>query len=583
MLIMKQILILASILTILAHCAKLKSTFISKKAEPDWWTHSIVYQIYPRSFKDSDNDGIGDLQGIIQKLNYLADLGVDAIWLSPIYKSPMVDGGYDISDYEAIAEEYGTLDDFKELLSKAHNLGLKIIMDFVLNHSSDLHEWFTKSVTRETGFEDFYIWNDGILDEEGNKQPPNNWLSLWDNSAWEWNEIRQQYYFHQFSKQQPDLNYRNHLVRQAMENVLIYWLDLGVDGFRVDALPHLYEDELLRDEPVINSDVPNSYNSLNHTYTKEQPETFEYMYNLRDIMDNYTQRVGGDTRIFMTECSSPVELINKYYGNGTRLGAHFSFNFNFLALNENSTAKDIYIEAAEWYTTINITYTLNWLTGNHDNHRVASRVGSKNVDAYNMLIAFLDGVTVTYMAEEIGQENGEVTCEEGQDPSAIGNCTTFAQVSRDFERTPFQWDSSVNAGFNQGTKPWLPVGSKYLETNLAAQVDDENSHYNIYKTMIGLKPLLQSNELISLAYDENDGVFSASRVSLDPSKPKYVFIYNVNVTKYAPRYAGYNIMLKSGNLDVQPGKLLILKPGDAVILELENDGDDSDVDVKLGQ
>ncbi|KAK4887008.1 hypothetical protein RN001_003279 [Aquatica leii] len=451
----------------------------------DWWKHAVFYQIYPRSFKDDNNDGIGDLKGISSKLDHLKDVGVTAAWLSPIYESPQVDQGYDISNFTNLDKDYGTYQDFDNLVQKAHSLGIKIIMDFVPNHSSDKHIWFTKSEAREEGYEDFYVWKDG---KNGN--PPNNWLSNFKYSAWAYSEKRNQYYLHQFAIQQPDLNYRNPLVVQEMKNVLKFWLDRGVDGFRMDAVPYIFEDDQFLDEPLSNLNVSkDDYKYLNHIYTSDHPQTFDMIYEWRQFLDDYTTEHGGDDRVIMTEAYTNITNTMKYYGNNTMIGAHFTFNFQLITkINAASNAVDIVNAIQEWLTNIPAQYTSNWVLGNHDNHRVATRFGPQNVDGFNILTALLPGILVTYNGEEIGQEDGEVSWEEGKDPGACnGLKENFNQSSRDFERTPFQWDDTVNAGFNIGNKTWLPVSEKYKETNLKIQISKNNSHYNIYKQVVELR------------------------------------------------------------------------------------------------
>lgn len=261
------------------------------KAE-EWWKTATFYQIYPRSFKDSDNDGVGDLQDIISKLEHLKDAGVTAAWLSPIYSSPQVDQGYDISNFTDIHYEYGTLDDFDQLVAKAKTLGIRVVLDFVPNHSSDQHVWFQKSENREPGYEDYYVWRDGT--PQGG--PPNNWISVFKYAAWEFSEVRQQYYLHQFAKEMPDLNYRDPGLVQEMKDVLKFWLDRGVDGFRIDAIPHMFEDVNMPDEPL--SGDPNAqeweYGYLNHIYTKDQDETFDMVYQFREFVDAYAESTGRD-------------------------------------------------------------------------------------------------------------------------------------------------------------------------------------------------------------------------------------------------------------------------------------------------
>lgn len=237
----------------------------------DWWQSSIIYQIYPRSFLDSDGDGVGDLRGITSKLHYLADTGIQTIWLSPIYQSPMVDFGYDISDFRAIHYEFGTMADFDDLIAEAYRLGIRVLLDLVPNHSSDQCEWFRRSVARDPDYEDYYVWHDGLPDAYGGPpRPPNNWLSVFHGSAWTWHPQRGQFYLHQFTKEQPDLNYRNRMVVHEMEDVMAFWLDRGVAGFRVDAVNHLFEAEDLRDEPVSGRvPDPQDYEYLHHYYTRD--------------------------------------------------------------------------------------------------------------------------------------------------------------------------------------------------------------------------------------------------------------------------------------------------------------------------
>lgn len=236
----------------------------------DWWQHTVFYQIYPRSFKDSNNDGIGDLKGITDKLEYLKETGIGATWLSPIFESPMIDFGYDISNYKKIHYEYGTMEDFDELIAKANELGIKVILDFVPNHTSDQSEWFIKSVNREPGYEDYYVWRDGLVAGGGDAVPPNNWVSVFYGSAWTYHPVRKQFYLHQFTKEQPDLNFRNPKVRDEMKQELRFWLEKGVDGFRIDAVNHLFEDEEFRDEPASGRETdPLNYDFLDHIYTKD--------------------------------------------------------------------------------------------------------------------------------------------------------------------------------------------------------------------------------------------------------------------------------------------------------------------------
>lgn len=366
----------------------------------DWWQHTVFYQIYPRSFKDSNGDGIGDLRGITSQLQYLADTGISATWLSPIFQSPMVDFGYDISDYKAIQPEYGTMQDFEELIDTAYNLGIKVVLDFVPNHSSDQHEWFLKSAAKEPGYEDFYVWHDGVLQDNGTRSPPNNWQSVFYGSAWQWHEGREQFYLHQFTKEQPDLNFRNPKVVQAMDNVLLFWLNKGVAGFRIDAVNHLFEDEALQDEPLsAKTQDPLSYDYTRHIYTRDLPEVLQMVQHWRKLLDDFSAKhPEGPTRIMMTEAYAGLTQLADYYEDesGTK-GSHLPFNFHFITdVKGDSDARDYVYNVEKWLIYMPRGHAANWVMGNHDNPRVASRFGPASVDAMNMLLLTLPGVAVTY-------------------------------------------------------------------------------------------------------------------------------------------------------------------------------------------
>lgn len=372
----------------------------------DWWEFGNYYQVYPRSFRDSDGDGIGDLNGVTEKLQYLKDIGFTGAWLSPIFKSPMVDFGYDISDFYAIHPEYGTMEDFKNLLKKAKEVGIRIILDFVPNHTSDECEWFQKSVNREPGYEDFYVWHNGTIDANGNRQPPNNWKSAFRYSAWEWNDQRQQYYFHQFSIKQADLNFRNPLVVAKMKEVMRYWLDMGISGFRIDALPFMFEiapdaDGNLPDEPIIN-DIsvcpdPEDWCHLNHTYTQNQPESIEMVYQFRELTTQYKKDHGGETRLLLTEGYTTFENLMLYYGNGQRNGSMIPFNFYFMQnIFKTTTAEEIKNLITRWLDSMPKDVLANWLLGNHDNPRYSTRLGEGRRDLFTILIQTLPGNAVTY-------------------------------------------------------------------------------------------------------------------------------------------------------------------------------------------
>lgn len=332
----------------------------------DWWEKTIFYQIYPRSFMDSNNDGIGDLNGITSRLQHLKDAGIGATWLSPIFQSPMADFGYDIANYTAIHSEYGTMEDFHDLMREAKSLGIKVILDFVPNHTSDMCDWFIKSMKREPGYEDYYIWHDGIPNAESRiPNPPNNWPSVFYGSAWTYNEERQQYYLHQFTKNQPDLNFRNPKVVKEMENVLKYWLSKGVDGFRIDAINHLFEDPELEDEPTSgNTADKNLYDYTTHVYTKDLPESYEMVYSWRKLLDEWKKNRGGETRIIMTEAYADIKNTMRFYESDDtkRQGAHIPFNFGLLTdIKDDSQAGDYVFSINKWMSYMPHDKTANWV------------------------------------------------------------------------------------------------------------------------------------------------------------------------------------------------------------------------------
>jgi alpha-glucosidase len=353
-------------ITVLLLVAYLSCTFAAK----DWWETATFYQIYPRSFKDSDGDGIGDLNGVRQKLPYFKEIGVTAFWLSPIFTSPMKDFGYDISDFYDIQPEYGTLADFDLLVGEAKNQGIKVILDFVPNHSSDKSEWFERSERREAGYEDFFIWHSGKPNPNNVSAPlpPNNWLSVFRFGAWKWSPIRQQFYYHLFLAEQPDLNYRNPAVVVEMKKVLKFWLDRGVDGFRVDSIACMFEipaDEEgnYPDEPLSgNSLDPESHAYLNHIYTIDRPENYDMVYQWRELLDEYKLQHGGDTRVMMTESYGSTESVMLFYGDGQRKGAQMPFNFQLLTgVNNDSTAADYKRIVDEWLTKMPADSSPNWV------------------------------------------------------------------------------------------------------------------------------------------------------------------------------------------------------------------------------
>lgn len=367
----------------------------------EWWQNGLFYQIYPRSFKDSNGDGVGDLKGIIEKLPYLKELGIDGAWLSPIFKSPMVDHGYDIEDFYSIDPLFGTNADAEELFKKAKELGIKIILDFVPNHTSNQSQWFLKSIDKHPEYKDYYIWHDGKRLPSGERLPPNNWVSVFYGSAWTWNAKRQQFYLHQYAKEQPDLNFRNPKVVEEMKNVLRFWLKKGAAGFRIDAISHLYEDAHFPDEPPSNlTNDPLSYEYLRHDYTKDLDEVYEMVYQWRELTDKWQIDNGGDSRILMSEAYVNLTEWPRYFAsrnNKSRLGAQMPFNFNpLMLLKMNSTANDFQKVINDVIASVANGTRLNWVMGNHDRARYGSRFGAEKIDSVLTLVMTLPGIAVTY-------------------------------------------------------------------------------------------------------------------------------------------------------------------------------------------
>ncbi len=442
-----------------------------------WWQTSIIYQIYPRSFQDSNGDGIGDLPGIIQRLDYLQQLGVGVIWISPIYPSPMADFGYDVADYCDIHPIFGTLDDFDRLLNAAHARGLKVVLDLVPNHTSDIHPWFVASRSSRTHPKrDWYIWRDPA--PEGGV--PNNWLSVFGGSAWEWDALTGQYYLHSFDVRQPDLNYRHPDVLPAMLNVVRFWLDRGVDGFRVDVITRLLKDAEFHDAPINpNWNGIDPYDSLLDSRIKNLPQVHGIIKEMRRLLDQYPDRMMvGETYLPLTE-------VVKYYGDSLD-ECHMPFNFRLIFLEWQAQVIRDYIRTFE--ASLPQDAWGNWVLGNHDRPRIASRIGTAQARVANMLLLTLRGTPTTYCGEEIGMVNGEIPSNFIQDPPALKQPAIAHIIGRDPERTPMQWDASPNAGFTLASaNPWLPVASNFVECNVAQQQIDSGSMLNLYRALARIR------------------------------------------------------------------------------------------------
>lgn len=439
-----------------------------------WWQKGIIYQIYPRSYQDSDSDGVGDLRGIISRLNYLQALDIKAIWISPVFSSPMADFGYDISDYCGIHPLFGSMQDFEELLQEVHSRDMKLILDLVPNHTSSEHPWFLESrSSRDNPKRDWYLWQDALPDGT----EPNNWLSVFGGSAWEWDEKTKQYYYHAFLKEQPDLNWRNPEVQEAMFQVMRFWLDKGVDGFRVDVMWHMIKDEGLRDNPQNPDYEPHmaTYEQLIPAYSTDQPEVHDIVRRMRQVTDHYKERV------IIGEIYLPIHRLVTYYGKDNK-GAHLPFNFQLLTLPWDSTQISSAIDQYEG--ALPPEGWPNWVLGNHDQPRIISRVGKEQARVAAMLLLTLRGTPTIYYGEEIGMKDVPIPPEEVQDPQGLN--MPGLNLSRDPARTPMQWDNSKNAGFTDN-KPWLRLPENYGRTNVKVQQDDPFSMLTLYRRLIKLR------------------------------------------------------------------------------------------------
>jgi alpha-glucosidase len=439
-----------------------------------WWQSGVLYQIYPRSFQDTNGDGVGDLEGILARLPHLVELGVDALWLSPIFPSPMADFGYDIENYTDIAPLFGSLADFDALLAATHRHGLKLLLDLVPNHTSDRHPWFLNSRrSRDDPQRDWYIWRDPAP----GGGPPNNWMSEFGGSAWQLDERTGQHYYHAFLKQQPDLNWRNPQVRAAMADVMRFWLARGVDGFRVDVIWHLIKDELFRDNPPNPAFAPGRppHERLVPLYTTDRPEIHDVVAELRRVVDEF------DDRVLIGEIYLPIERLVTYYGTELS-GAHLPFNFTLLQAPWNARAIESLI--AEYDAALPAGGWPNWVLGNHDRKRLASRVGREQTRVAAMLLLTLRGTPTIYYGEEIGMMEVAVPPERVQDP--FEKNVPGIGVGRDGCRTPMQWSPAPNAGFS-AAEPWLPVAADFRSRNVENQRTDPTSVLNLYRGLLALR------------------------------------------------------------------------------------------------
>jgi alpha-glucosidase len=486
-----------------------------KTKDADWWRGAVIYQIYPRSFLDTNSDGVGDLPGITRRLDYVASLGVDAIWISPFFRSPMKDFGYDVSDFREVDPLFGRLADFDELLAKAHRLGLKVIIDQVLNHSSDQHAWFVRSrQSRSNEKADWYVWADAAADGS----PPNNWLSVFGGSAWAWDAGRGQYYLHNFLDSQPDLNVQNPAVQEQLLAEVRFWLDRGVDGFRFDAVNFYFHDLQLRNNPPwgysartdFSTPEANPYSGQRHLYDKTQPEAIAFLQKLRALMDRY----GATTSVGEIGDDFPLKVMADYTGGGDRL--HMAYTFSLLR--ENLSGSDIEQVVSEVWESIGKGWPC-WSVGNHDAPRVVTRVGGSEPDPglAQLLVALLctlKGSACLYQGEELGLPEAELEFEQLRDPYGIKFWPTFK--GRDGCRTPMPWRSDApHLGFSD-SQTWLPVAGTHAPLAVQNQEALADSPLNKVREFLRwrrTRPELKTGELRFLPAPQNVIAFLRSQGS----------------------------------------------------------------------
>jgi alpha-glucosidase len=520
-----------------------------------WWKHGIIYQVYPRSFQDANGDGVGDLPGIRRRLDYLTWLGVDAIWISPIYPSPMADFGYDIADYCDIDPLFGSLADFDALVRDAHARGLKVILDFVPNHTSDRHPWFLASrSSRADAKRDWYIWREGAADGG----PPNNWVSQFGGPAWTRDAATGQYYLHSFLREQPDLNWRNPGVRAAMYDVLRFWLDRGVDGFRVDVIWLLIKEAGLRDNPPNPAYQPTqaTIHRLLSVHNADQPEVHDVIAEMRAVLDRY------DERVLIGEIYLPLERLVAYYGKDLA-GAHLPFNFQLIQT--AWTAREIARLVEDYEGALPPGGWPNWVLGNHDQPRIAARVGAAQARVAVMLLLTLRGTPTMYYGDEIGLARVPIAPEAMRDPWERNE--PGLGVSRDPSRTPFQWDVSRHAGFTTG-EPWLPLDPAWGANNVARLRQDPTSILCLHRQLIALRrrhPALHSGAFRLLAVEGDVLCYERSV----PGERIFVAL-NLGHAEQAVRYAESLVgaeLLASTHLDHSvPLSTLTLRADEGVII-----------------
>ncbi|XP_065212328.1 maltase 1-like [Planococcus citri] len=449
-----------------------------------WWKHDLTYGIFLKSFMDSNGDGIGDFKGLTSKLDYIVDLGIKTIWVSPFYPSPQADGGYDISDFCGINPIYGTMEDFEELMKEMKKRDLNFVMDLVINHSSDEHEWFEKSVNRVEPYTNYYVWVDPKgYDSNGNPIPPNNWRSIFDyetpSSAWTWNEKRKQFYLHQFLVKQPDLNLRDEQLKTELKNMIKFWLDKGVTAFRLDAVEFFMEDPSLRDD-IDTESLIKVVLGVEETETPRlhHPDTFEFLHELYMFFRQYDRQNKKQRQTAgFGEVYTPIDTKMRYYRTKNAPVTHYPYNYLLTMLRKYLDADQMIQFLNQWIKKLPKGATSNWTLGNHDHGRIFYYFNKEYNSILLTLVTMLPGAALIWYGEETSQEEFDFS------PNPKKNL----MVERDHFRLPMQWDDSLNAGFTSGDKPWVPVHPNYYSSNVKQQLANKNSTVNYFKDLVSLR------------------------------------------------------------------------------------------------
>jgi alpha-glucosidase len=534
-----------------------------------WWKRGVIYQIYPRSFQDSNGDGTGDLRGVTERLDYLSWLGIDAFWMSPFYPSPMADFGYDVSDYCDVDPLFGTLADFDALVVEAHERGLKVIIDFVPNHTSDQHPWFVESrSSRDNPKRDWYIWRDPKPDGS----PPNNWLATFGGPAWTFDEATGQYYHHGFLPQQPDLNWRNDEVKEAMLNNIRFWLERGVDGFRFDVAHHIMKDPELRDNPMNEGEAAlhkpmGDFGTQLHVMDRMHADLHGMYREIRSVIDSYDTDLQPRFMIGETHVFDPVQWATLY---GEQLDEmHMPANFGLLKAGWNAREVRAHVDAIE--AALPPDAWPNYVLSNHDDWRTATRVGQKQAKVAMMLLLSLRGTPTIYYGEELSMENVDIPPHLEKDPAGLR--VPGIGMGRDPERTPMQWDASPNAGFcPEGVMPWLPLADDYQTRNVAVEKADPKSILNLTRELLELRT---SHPALAVGdYAPIDGLPEQCFV-YTRSTPNQCLLIALNLTneehQFMLPYTGTGQVVTSTGKD-RSGKIsltfMVLQPNEGILIDI---------------